>query len=201
MDAKHARVHDRGMSGDEVANTGAEEAGAGHTGVQHTEDGRYIVVKGRRWRATDPSIPENLRAELVKALMTGRRFVKTEGDAARVMVNDAKVALGERGDPWWEPTEEGTRERLAATIRTLLRHRGNGTICPSDAARAVGGDHWRDLMGTARQVAFDLREDGVVDVRQRGESVAGTEVRGPIRIAAAEALPFRPAPNGNDTDR
>ena len=30
-----------------------------------TDDERYIVVDGRRWRATDPGIPERLKAELV----------------------------------------------------------------------------------------------------------------------------------------
>ncbi|MEH6819614.1 MAG: DUF3253 domain-containing protein [Dietzia psychralcaliphila] len=164
--------------------------------VEHTEDGRYIVVRGRRWRATDPSIPDTLRTELVSALMTGRRLVKTEGDAARVMVHDAKVALGERGDPWWEPTEEGTRQRLAATIRTLLRSRGDGSICPSDAARTVGGERWRELMETARGVAMDLSVDGVVAIVQRGEIVSGTDVRGPVRIVAAEALDFRPPTDG-----
>ncbi|AWH95138.1 DUF3253 domain-containing protein [Dietzia psychralcaliphila] len=164
--------------------------------VEHTEDGRYIVVRGRRWRATDPSIPDTLRTELVSALMTGRRLVKTEGDAARVMVHDAKVALGERGDPWWEPTEEGTRQRLAATIRTLLRSRGDGSICPSDAARTVGGERWRELMETARGVAVDLSVDGVVVIVQRGEIVSGTDVRGPVRIVAAEALDFRPPTDG-----
>lgn len=164
--------------------------------VEHTEDGRYIVVRGRRWRATDPSIPDKLRAELVSALMTGRRLVRTEGDAARVMVHDAKVALGERGDRWWEPTEEGTRKRLAATIRTLLRSRGEGSICPSDAARTVGGERWRELMETARRVALDLRADGVVAILQRGEAVTGTEVRGPVRIVAGDALDFRPPTDG-----
>jgi hypothetical protein len=176
--------HDRGVTSNEV---------------EHTGDGRYIVVRGRRWRATDPSIPDTLRAELVSALMTGRRLVKTEGDAARVMVHDAKVALGERGDPWWEPTEEGTRNRLAATIRTLLRSRGQGSICPSDAARTVGGDRWRELMETARRVALDLRADGVVAVLQRGEEVSGPDVRGPIRIVAADALDFRPPTDGAST--
>lgn len=168
------------------------KAGSG-AGVEHTEDGRYIVVKGRRWRATDPSIPEKLRAELVSALMTGRRMVRTEGDAARVMVHDAKVALGERGDPWWDPTDGGRRDRVAATIRTLLRSRGRGSICPSDAARVVGGDRWRDLMPTAREVAFELREEGVVAVTQRGERVTGSEVTGPIRIVAADGLEFTPS--------
>lgn len=165
--------------------------------VEHTEDGRYIVVRGRRWRATDPSIPDTLRAELVSALMTGRRLVKSEGDAARVMVHDAKTALGERGDPWWDPTEEGTRNRLAATIRTLLRSRGEGSICPSDAARTVGGDQWRELMDTARQVALDLRADGVVAITQRGRVVSGADIRGPIRIVAADALDFRPPTDGS----
>lgn len=164
-------------------------------GVEHTDDGRYIVVGGRRWRATDPSIPEKLRTELVRALMTGRREVKARGDTARVMVHDAKVALGERGDPWWEPTDEGTRRRLEATIRTLLRSRGTGSICPSDAARVVGGDGWRDHMETARSVAFELREKGIVAVTQKGRRVDGTDVSGPIRIVADEGLEFTP---GND---
>ncbi|WP_278258532.1 hypothetical protein [Nocardioides convexus] len=30
---------------------------------EHTPDGRYVVVEGRRWRATDPAIPEERRAE------------------------------------------------------------------------------------------------------------------------------------------
>jgi hypothetical protein len=161
-------------------------------GVERTADGRYIVVKGRRWRATDPAIPEKLRAELVSALMTGRRLVKTEGDAARVMVHDAKVALGERGDPWWDPTAEGTRERLAAAVRTLLRSRGTGSICPSDAARVAGGEGWRDLMPAAREVAFALRETGVVAVTQGGRRVTGTDVSGPIRTVADDGLEFTP---------
>ena len=56
-------------------------------------------------------------------------------------MQDAKVALGERGEPWWEPASEaGRAERLAAAMRALLWHRDpDKTICPSDAARAVGG--------------------------------------------------------------
>lgn len=160
--------------------------------VERTEDGRYVIIGGRRWRATDPSIPESLRVELVSALMTGRRLVRRDGDAARVMVHDAKVALGERGTPWWDPTEEGTAQRLAATIRTLLRSRGEGSICPSDAARVVGGEGWRELMDSARAVAVDLGEVGVVEIRQRGAEVTGTDVRGPIRLVAGDGLEFRP---------
>lgn len=75
-----------------------------------TPDGRYFVVRGRLWRCTDPSLPEERRATLVDDLMRSRRAVgqaKRDGDdaamkAARRAVNAAKVALGERGPVWWD---------------------------------------------------------------------------------------------------
>lgn len=99
------------------------------------DDDRYLVVDGRRWRRTDPQVPEALRSELVRELMRARRAVKAglaEGDedavaVARAAVHDAKVALGERGEPWWEePSPEGGRERDAATRRALRRARADG---------------------------------------------------------------------------
>ena len=76
---------------------------------ERTEDGRYIVIDGRRWRATDPNLPEQRRKELVRELMSARSAVgwaKRRGDAeaekaARKRVHAAKVALGERGPKWW----------------------------------------------------------------------------------------------------
>ena len=157
--------------------------------VERTADGRYVVVGGRRWRATDPQVPEALRAELVAELMSARRAVRSEGDAARHRVQDAKVALGERGEPWWEePSDEGRRERMTATVRTLLRHRPEGTICPSDVARVVGGSTWRPLTPVARALAHDLAEQEVVQVLQRGEPV-GREARGPVRIGRGRDFP------------
>ena len=76
-----------------------------------TDDGHYVVINGRRWRATDPLIPESRRAELTRTLMAWRREVRrtkgTEHESrARAGVHAAKVALGERGTPpWWEQTE------------------------------------------------------------------------------------------------
>lgn len=77
---------------------------------EYTEDGRYVVVDGRRWRRSDPGLPEERRQELVNELMSARRAVGAamrSGDAeaeraARDRVHAAKVALGERGTPWWE---------------------------------------------------------------------------------------------------
>lgn len=157
--------------------------------VERTADGHHIVVDGRKWRATDASIPENLRAELVKELMRGRREVKKRGDDVRPCIHDAKVALGERGEPWWEQaSDEGLRARLAATIRTLLRHRDGKSICPSDAARVVGGDAWRDVVPIAREVAHELVTQEVVVVTQKGMAVDVCLARGPIRIAPGRRL-------------
>ena len=87
-----------------------------------TDDGHHIVIKGRRWRATDPSIPENRRAELTRILMAWRREVRrTMGSpqekAARAGVHAAKVALGERGSPpWWEQSDAQRRARWQAEV-------------------------------------------------------------------------------------
>ncbi|SDS61133.1 Protein of unknown function [Actinoplanes derwentensis] len=149
-----------------------------------TEDGRYLIVSGRRWRATDPGIPAALRQELVDELMDARRLVRRDPETARPRVQDAKVALGERGDPWWEPTTGGQRVRLAAAIRVLLRHRRpDATICPSDAARVVGGESWRDLVDAAREVAAELAQQGDIVVRQHGADVDVATAAGPVRLA------------------
>ena len=74
-----------------------------------TPDGRYFVVRGRLWRCSDPSLPQAERDRLTKELMAARRAVgsaRRSGDrdalaAAGAAVDEAKVALGERGPPWW----------------------------------------------------------------------------------------------------
>ncbi len=75
---------------------------------------------------------------------------------------------------------------LRRAILSLARERGpDKSICPSDAARAIGGERWRELMEPARDIARDLARDGVVEISQRGTVLdpdAGW--RGPIRIRA-----------------
>ncbi|MBD2840676.1 hypothetical protein IB285_00230 [Erythrobacter sp. KMU-140] len=75
-----------------------------------TPDGRYIIVRGRLWRASNPDLSNEERQALVDALMDARRAVgaaKRAGDetaekAARADVHRAKVSLGERGPVWWD---------------------------------------------------------------------------------------------------
>ena len=86
-----------------------------------TPDGRYFVVRGRLWRATNPALPSDQREVLVKALMTARREVglaRRAGDRealarAGQAVDDAKVALGERGPVWWTDGAPDQNRRMA----------------------------------------------------------------------------------------
>ena len=96
----------------------------GAVDVERTEDGRFIVIKGRRWRATDPDVPEDVAAVLRSELMSARRAVGValrSGDedaeqAARARVHRTKTALGERGTPWWDQTPEERRQRWEAGL-------------------------------------------------------------------------------------
>jgi hypothetical protein len=84
-----------------------------------TPDGHFVVIDGRRWRATDPEIPADAAARLRSLLMRARRDVgaaRRSQDAAaerdaRTRVHTAKVALGERGTPWWEQGSAERRQR------------------------------------------------------------------------------------------
>ncbi len=150
-----------------------------------TPDGRFLIIKGRKWRASDPAIPPKLRQELVDELMAARRAVKAREDDARVRVNDAKIALGERGQPWWEESESAAfEERISATIRALLRKRVDSSICPSEVARIVrgDGDAWRESMGEVRRVAAEMASRGELVATQKGTSVEADNARGPIRL-------------------
>lgn len=73
--------------------------------------------------------------------------------------------------------------QLEQKIIELLEQRAlSSTICPSDAARAVGDDDWRDLMDASRSAAGRLVARGEVEITQGGEPVDLATARGPIRI-------------------
>ena len=94
---------------------------------ERTPDGHYVVIGGRRWRATDPDIPADVAARLRSLLMRARRDVgaaRREHNAeaerdARARVHTAKVALGERGTPWWEQDAAQRRQRWQDGLDTL----------------------------------------------------------------------------------
>ncbi len=72
---------------------------------------------------------------------------------------------------------------LERSVLDLLGARAAGaTICPSEAARAVGGQDWRGLMEPARAAARRLVAAGQVEVTQGGHAVDPSTAKGPIRI-------------------
>ncbi len=77
---------------------------------------------------------------------------------------------------------------MAAALRTLLRHRPEGTTCPSEVARIVGGEAWRPLTPVVRDLAWDLADQRTGPGAQRGAAV-GRGVRGPVRIGRGPAFP------------
>lgn len=88
-----------------------------------TPDGRYLVVRGRLWRRSDPSLDESERQRLVDELMAARsakgvarRADDDEGVAeAKARVQSAKEALGERGPVWWDDGVPDLTRHLART--------------------------------------------------------------------------------------
>jgi hypothetical protein len=81
----------------------------------------------------------------------------------------------------------GIRDReLERAILRLLEERGAGkTICPSEAARALGGEDgagWEPLMEPARAAARRLVAAGKLVMTQGGAVVDGSTAKGPIRL-------------------
>lgn len=81
-----------------------------------------------------------------------------------------------------KPSQRTIRE----TILNLLRERDEGkTICPSEVARALGGDSrsdWEPLMEPVRDVAANMADEGVLAITQRGHTVDLATAKGPIRL-------------------
>lgn len=56
------------------------------------------------------------------------------------------------------------------------------TICPSEVARKLWPNKWREHMEEVRKVAFTLRNSGRILITQKGQTVTVDDVTGPIRI-------------------
>ena len=166
-----------------------------------TTDERFLIIHGRRWRRSDPLIPDGLRQQLVNELMSARRAVAAARNArdlenARSRVRNAKLALGERGRAWWlKPTTKSRNVRIDAAILALLHARKKGaSICPSDAARIVGGKSWRALMDDVRTRAAMLSRQRRIRITRGGRTVAGHPTLGVLRYELKRG--GRPAAGG-----
>ena len=91
--------------------------------IDKTADGHHVVIAGRKWRATNPNLPEDERQTLVNELMSARRAVgaalkagdKDAETAARARVMAAKIGLGERGPKWWEENPQQAPKNFEPT--------------------------------------------------------------------------------------
>ncbi|EOA90225.1 uncharacterized protein SETTUDRAFT_158833 [Exserohilum turcica Et28A] len=72
------------------------------------------------------------------------------------------------------------------------------TICPSEIARAfstaelevLDASSWRETMDSIRQLLWDKRASGEVEVMQKGQVVVAEsleDIRGPIRVRMVKA--------------
>ncbi len=82
-----------------------------------------------------------------------------------------------------------TRKAAEAAIGDLLADRAAGrTICPSEAARRLGGDDgFRELMPLVRDAAAAMVARGELEVTQRGRVVEPLSARGPVRLRLPQA--------------
>ena len=105
-----------------------------------TPDGRHFVVRDRLWRLANPLLPPEITAVLVSELMAARQALRgprTEPDAvhkARLRVDAAKQALGERGSVWWTDGAPDFNQKMAVNTPYAdwyaLQSRNRGRLKP-----------------------------------------------------------------------
>jgi hypothetical protein len=77
--------------------------------------------------------------------------------------------------------------RIEDEMLRLVAARGpEKTICPSEVARALAGDHpdhWGPLMQPVRRVAVRLAQEGRVTITRKGRAVDPADFRGVYRLS------------------
>jgi hypothetical protein len=69
-----------------------------------------------------------------------------------------------------------------AIVELLSKRAGGATICPSEAARLVFPEEWRNRMEDARQAGRRLVAAGRIEIVQGGRVVDPSTAKGPIRL-------------------
>ncbi len=76
----------------------------------------------------------------------------------------------------------GDRHAIQRAILQKAQTRGaEKSICPSEVARDLGGEQWRQLMPAVRAVGTVLADEGQIVVLQNGFVVDPRTAKGPIR--------------------
>jgi hypothetical protein len=76
-----------------------------------------------------------------------------------------------------------TPNAIRSEILRACAQRGNEkTICPSEVARSLVPEGWRDWMNPVRREAVQLAKEGKIRIMQRGREVDPSGFKGPIRL-------------------
>ncbi|MBW8683132.1 DUF3253 domain-containing protein [Chitinophaga rhizophila] len=67
-------------------------------------------------------------------------------------------------------------------IATVTQRGPDKSTCPSEIARMLFPDNWRNYMQQVRDVAIELQKKGLVIITQKGAPVDINDFKGPIRI-------------------
>ena len=76
-------------------------------------------------------------------------------------------------------TDRALEEAIAALLERRAR---DATICPSEAARQVRPEDWREWMEATRRAARRMVARGELRMLQRGRDVDPDAARGPVRL-------------------
>lgn len=170
-----AATHDlaEGHGGVHGANLGvrlsAYRAVGGHGGESHSEDAalaHVVRAAGFSWLATDRT----------RVVTSARRQGRAQHGFAQFLrrLDATTERLGDVA---------AVEAQLRQAVLDLAEQRApDRTLCPSEAARVVDPDGFRELTVLARAVACRLADEGLVEVTQRGVRVDGLRARGPVRI-------------------
>jgi hypothetical protein len=75
--------------------------------------------------------------------------------------------------------------RIRSAILAACADRGAAaSVCPSEVARALSPEGWRELMKPIRAAAVDLARAGRIRITQGGVDVDLDRIRGAIRLRA-----------------
>lgn len=82
---------------------------------------------------------------------------------------------------------------IRAAVLELLAGRAEGaSACPSEVARALDAESWRELMPAIREAAADMAAARLVRVTQGPAELEPDEIptaRGPVRLRRGPAFP------------
>ncbi|WP_200947195.1 hypothetical protein [Rhizobacter sp. Root404] len=86
------------------------------------------MVRGRLWRKFNPELPQAERRRHVDALMHARRMLRGNvppvvRSMASLLVDEAKTALGKRGNVWWTDDAPDYNRKMATCTFFAGRYR------------------------------------------------------------------------------